>query len=207
SDDYYPAIQRDHVRLVTDAIERVEANGVRTKDGALHEVDALILATGFEAAEHLSPFEIRGAGGALLADRWARGGEAYRGTTIAGFPNLFLVVGPNTGLGHGSMIFMIESQIEYVLGALAAMRGKGARAVDVKPGAQNRYNDRIQAGLERTVWATGGCKSWYRTKDGKNTTLWPGFMFQFRLAMRRFDVEAYHVLSAPRTAARAVAGG
>jgi cyclohexanone monooxygenase len=121
---------------------------------------------------------------------WRDGAEAYLGTTIAGFPNLFLLVGPNTGLGHSSMIFMIESQVAYVLDAIRTMRARGLKLVDLKPEAQQSYNARIQKRLEGTVWSSG-CMSWYLTRSGKNTTIWPGFTVEFRLRTRRFDLGSY----------------
>lgn len=192
SNDYYPAIQRENVELVTDPIERIEPEGVRTKNGTLHGADALILATGFEAAEVLSPFTVKGRGGRDLSAAWRDGAEAYLGTTIAGFPNLFLIVGPNTGLGHSSMVFMIESQIAYILDCIQMMRKRGIKSVDVRPEAQSEYNRSLQGRLAQTVWASG-CKSWYQTRSGRNTTLWPGFTVEFRMRTRRFDVEQYEL--------------
>jgi cation diffusion facilitator CzcD-associated flavoprotein CzcO len=191
SNDYYAALQRPNVTL-TSAAADVSEGGVTDADGQHHPLDALIFATGFDAAESLSPFGVKGLGGRDLNETWrAQGGaEAYRGTTIAGFPNLFLLAGPNTGLGHSSMIFMLEAQVRYVLEALSLLRARGLRYVDVKPEAQRRYNDGLQARLQRTIWASG-CQSWYRTREGKNTTLWPGFTAGFWLQMRRFDPDRY----------------
>jgi cation diffusion facilitator CzcD-associated flavoprotein CzcO len=192
SNDYLRAFNRENVELVTDAITEVRARSVVTSDGREHAIDALVLATGFHASEHLAPFEVRGRGGRDLDETWCDGAEAYLGTTIAGFPNLFLIVGPNTGLGHSSMVFMIESQVAYALDAIRTMRTRGLRSVEVRAAAQARYNDEMQRRLAKTVWA-GGCKSWYLTRSGKNVTLWPGYTFEFRLRTRRFDVEAYEV--------------
>lgn len=191
SNDYYPALARSNVELVTDPIAEVKATSIVTKDGTEREIDALVLATGFEAAEQLAPFDVVGRGGTTLNEAWRDGSEAYRGTVVAGFPNAFLIVGPNTGLGHGSMITMIEAQIDYVVGALRHMRDRGVTALEVKPEAQRDYNTAIHARLDRTVWATGGCVSWYRTRSGKNTTLWPGFMYEFKKQMRVFDAGAF----------------
>ncbi len=194
SNDYFDALQRDNVELITDRIERVTAAGVRTSDGAEHPLDALVCATGFQAAEAVSPFEIRGRGGRDLNEVWKDGAEAYLGTTVAGFPNLFLLVGPNTGLGHNSMVFIIESQIAYVLDAVRTMKKEHLERVEVRPDVQRAYNEQLQARLARTVWSTGGCKAWYTTRDGKNTTLWPGFTFEYRLRTRRFDRARYEVV-------------
>jgi hypothetical protein len=119
---------------------------------------------------------------------------AYKGTTVSGFPNLFMITGPNTGLGHSSMVFMMESQFAYILGALRALDARGAAAVDPLPEAQAAYNAKLQAKMLGTVWMTGGCASWYLDDRGHNTTLWPGFTWQFRLATRKFDAEAYTLL-------------
>jgi cation diffusion facilitator CzcD-associated flavoprotein CzcO len=201
SNDYLPALQRDNVELVTDGILEVRPHGIVTKDGAERAVDAIVLATGFEAAEQVAPFEVRGRDGRELNEVWRDGAEAYLGTTIAGFPNLFLLVGPNTGLGHSSMIFMIESQVAYVLDAIRTMRARGLKLVDLKPEAQQSYNARIQKRLEGTVWSSG-CMSWYLTRTGKNTTIWPGFTFEFRRMTRKWDSSSYEVLAdnGPRSA-------
>jgi cation diffusion facilitator CzcD-associated flavoprotein CzcO len=135
--------------------------------------------------------EIRGLGGLDLNENWRSGAEAYKGTTVSGFPNFFMLMGPNTGLGHNSMVFMIESQIQYVMDSLRQMRERNLAWVDVKPSVQARFNRRLQARMSRSVWATGGCVSWYHTATGKNTTLWPGFTFEFRYRTRQFDLQNY----------------
>jgi cation diffusion facilitator CzcD-associated flavoprotein CzcO len=195
TNEYYPALQRDNVELVTEGIQEIRPGGVLTRDGVEHRLDALVLATGFHAADIAAPCEVRGRGGRDLNDAWRRGAEAYLGTTVSGFPNLFLIVGPNTGLGHSSMIFMIESQVTYIASCLQAMRAQGLRLVDVRADAQARYNERLHARLSRRVWATGGCMSWYRNQEGKNVTLWPGFTFEFRLRTRRWDPADYELVA------------
>lgn len=190
TNDYLPTLERPNVELVTDGIAEVRAHSIVTRDGAERPVDAIVLATGFEAAEQVAPFEVRGRGGKSLGDAWSGGPEAYLGTAVSGFPNLFLLIGPNTGLGHSSMIFIIESQVAYVLDAIERMRARGLRFVDVRPDAQAAYNARIQERLKNTVWATG-CMSWYLTRSGKNTTVWPGFTFEYRWRTRRFDPGSY----------------
>jgi cation diffusion facilitator CzcD-associated flavoprotein CzcO len=192
TNDWYPTLQRPNVELVTDRIERVLPGAVATTDGRTREVDAVVLATGFMASEQVAPFEVRGRGGRDLGEAWSDGAEAYLGSTISGFPNLFLIVGPNTGLGHTSMVVMIESQVRYVVDAIRTMRERGLATVDVRPDAQASYNARIQERLARTVWASG-CKSWYLTRTGKNTTLWPGSTVEFAYRTRRFDADAYDV--------------
>ncbi|NUP05631.1 MAG: NAD(P)/FAD-dependent oxidoreductase [Polyangiaceae bacterium] len=193
SNDFYPAIQRDNVELVTDPIESVVARGIRTAGGTTRVLDTVVLATGFHAADAVAPFSVRGRDGRDLATEWKDGAEAYKGTMVSGFPNLFLIVGPNTGLGHGSMIFMIESQVAYMMSAIRAMRASGAVTADVRADAQARYNTTLHERLSQRVWSTGGCKSWYQTASGKNVTLWPGTMTEFNLMLRKFDPEAYEL--------------
>jgi cation diffusion facilitator CzcD-associated flavoprotein CzcO len=191
TNDYLPALQRSNVELVTDGIAEVRAHSIVSSDGKERPIDALVLATGFEAAEAAAPFEIRGRGGRSLDDAWKKSGaEAYLGTAVAGFPNLFLLIGPNTGLGHSSMIFMIESQLSYVRDAIRQMQARRVRLFDVRPDVQAAYNTHLQERLGKTVWA-GGCMSWYLTRTGKNTTLWPGFTFEYRWRTRRFDAGSY----------------
>lgn len=192
SDDYYPALTRPNVELVTSGIGEVLPNGIRTQDGAVHELDCLVFGTGFHATDPLGPVRIAGRGGVELRDAWREGVEAYRGTTVAGFPNLFILVGPNTGLGHTSMVFMIESQIRYVLGALATAKEHKARALSPRREVQRAWNEKLQARFAGTVWATG-CASWYLDARGKNVALWPGFTFSYRRETRRFDADAYEL--------------
>jgi cation diffusion facilitator CzcD-associated flavoprotein CzcO len=191
TNDYYPALQRPNVELVTDAIVEVRERSIVTTDGREHEVDAIVLATGFAVADEPVPFPVEGRDGRTLKAAWKDGAEAYLGTTVAGFPNLFLLVGPNTGLGHSSMIFMIEAQAGYTLECLKWERSEGVRWADVRPEVQARYNEKLQARLSKSLWQQGGCHSWYQNKSGKNVTLWPGFTFEFSLRLRRFDPESY----------------
>jgi cation diffusion facilitator CzcD-associated flavoprotein CzcO len=191
SNDYLPALGRPNVSLVTSGIREVDATGVVTRDGRHHPLDVVIYATGYEAADAAPPFRVTGRGGRRLDDAWTDGLEAYLGTAITGFPNLFLLVGPNTGQGHTSMVYMMESQFPYILGATRALLDGRARALDVRPEAQANYNRWLQKRLKRTVWNTGGCKSWYLSRTGKNTTAWPGYTFEFRARLRRFDLARY----------------
>jgi cation diffusion facilitator CzcD-associated flavoprotein CzcO len=196
SNDYYPALGRDNVDLVTDGIARITERGVVTADGTEHEVDAIIYGTGFKVHDPLRPMSIVGREGVNLADLWdERGLEAYLGTTVAGFPNMFILVGPNTGLGHNSIVYMIESQVHYVMEALRAMRERDVAWVDVRPEVQARFNDRLQAKLDGAVWSTG-CESWYLDASGKNRTIWPGFTFKFREAVTEFRAEDYDLSEA-----------
>jgi cation diffusion facilitator CzcD-associated flavoprotein CzcO len=192
SNDYYPALDRENVEVVTDRIAKVTANAVVTTDGTEREIDALIVATGFHTTDLPIAAHIRGRGGVSLAEHFAgHGMQAYKGATVAGFPNLFFIVGPNTGLGHSSMVFMIESQIAYVLDALAKMRATGVAAVEPTPQAQKRWNDDVQRRMKRTVWSVGGCSSWYLDEHGRNVTLWPRTTFAFRRLTSEFDSHAY----------------
>ena len=190
SDDYYPAIARPNVSLVTCAIERVTEHGVLTRDGQERKVDAIVLGTGFRVTDFLTPLVVLGRGGTDLNDAWQKDAEAYLGTAVTGFPNLSLLVGPNTGLGHNSMVFMIEAQVGHVMRTLRELDRRGARAVDVRPAAQASFNAALQPRLERSVWQSG-CKSWYLATSGKNTTLWPGFTIEFWLRTLRVDPDAY----------------
>ncbi|MFO0747214.1 MAG: NAD(P)/FAD-dependent oxidoreductase [Myxococcota bacterium] len=190
TNDWYPALQRDNVELVTDPIERVLPGGIRTRDGRERAAQAIVLATGFHAAEALAPFEVRGRDGLDLSAVWSAGAEAYLGTVVAGFPNFFLIVGPNTGLGSSSMILMIESQIALILSALRLLRERRLASLEVRADVQQRFNADVQARLAKTVWASG-CKSWYLTKSGKNTALWPSFTLAFRRRTRAVDPRDY----------------
>ncbi len=194
SDDYYPALDADNCDLVTDPIQRITERGIVTADGTEREIDVLVVATGFFATDHPIAHHIHGREGTTLADVWERRGmAAYKGTTIHGFPNLFQIVGPNVGLGHSSMVYMIESQIAYVLDALETMDAHAFATVEPKLSAQDAWNDDLQRRMERTVWSTGGCASWYLDSHGRNTTLWPRTTFTFRRLLSRFDPAAYEV--------------
>lgn len=203
SNEWFDTLQRPNVELVTDAITEIRARSIVTKDGVERPVDTIVYATGFEAAEAKPPFAIVGRGGRDLADTWKDGIEAYLGTTISGFPNLFLLIGPNLGLGHSSMVFMMESQFAYVLDAIRTMRARKLAFVDVRRDVEARYNERLQERLSGSVWNSGGCASWYLTSSGKNTTAWPGFTFEYRWKTRRFDVESYELCAEARAPAHA----
>jgi len=201
SNDYYPALQQSNAELVTDAIVEIRSHSVVTADGAEREVDTIILGTGFRVTETPFASRIRGRDGRLLAQVWDGSPEAYRGTTVAGFPNLFLLLGPNTGLGHTSVVLMIEAQIGYVLDAIRLIRREGGVLIEVRPQAQVAFNAEIQARLGPTVWNTGGCRSWYLDRNGRNSTLWPGDTRRFVRLMRRFDPAAYSIVKQPQPGA------
>jgi len=191
SDDYLPALTRPNVEVVTSPISEIGPRSVVTADGTERVVDTIILGTGFRVTDTPAAARLRGRGGRLLAEVWHGSPQAHRGTTVAGFPNLFMLVGPNTGLGHNSIIYMIESQLEYVMGCLRAMEARGAGTAEVRPEAQAAYNEALQAKTQGSVWTRGGCRSWYLGADGRNRVLWPGFSWLFRRATRRFDPAEY----------------
>src|SRR4029453_7948547 len=154
---------------------------IGTADGTERPTDTIISATGFHVTDFPAGRRIHGPGGATLSDVWQERGsmEAYLGTTVAGFPNLFMLLGPNTGLGHTSVVVMVEAQIAYVMDALRAMDRHDWRTLEVRGEVQRAYNERVQAGLRGTVWNAGGCASWYLDRSGRNTTLWPSFTWRF----------------------------
>ena len=202
SNDYYPALAQPNVTVVPHGVREVRARSVVAADGSEHDVDVLVFGTGFHVMDLPVAARLTGRSGQTLAEHWAEGKSAHRGTTVAGFPNLFLLLGPNTALGHSSVVFMIECQIAYVLAALDALDAAGGGAVDVRPQAQAAYNAQVQAGLATTVWSEGGCKAWYTDARGHNFTLWPGHLGAFRRSTARFDAESY-VLTPPVTPPRA----
>ncbi len=196
SNDFYPALSKPNADVVTEPIERITAGAVVTADGVSHPTDALVLATGFEVTPPPVARMIRGTKG-TLAEHWQQGGmQGHRGTAIAGFPNLFMLVGPNTGLGHTSMVYVIESQVEYVIDALKAMDAGGWAAVAPRQAAQDAFNVGMKQQLDGSVWKTGGCDSWYLDEYGNNTTLWPDFTFKFRKLTSEFDAENYNKVPA-----------
>lgn len=202
SNTFYPALSRPNVELVTEEIEAVDECGIVLADGSRREVDTIILGTGFNVTAPPTAWLMRGRGGKTLAEVAGPSPRAYLGTAMPGFPNLFKLIGPNTGLGHSSMVFMIESQLTYVMDAIRQMDEREIATVEVRRDAVEAYNDELQAMMPRTVWATG-CASWYLDANGNNTTLWPDFTFRFRRRTRHFDAEAY--VCGPRTSAGASA--
>jgi len=191
SDDWYPTLNRADVDLVTEGIDRVVADGIVTTDGAHRPFDAIALGTGFRTWEIVSPLKVFGAGGIELNDRWAGGAETHLGVSVAGFPNLFMVTGPGTGLGHNSMIFMIEAAANLTVGAIEhlSQRGQGA-TVDVRPEVAAASYAELQERMGDTVWASG-CGSWYLNDEGRNELLWPGFTTEYWRKTRHFDPAAY----------------
>lgn len=193
TNNYLPALTRTNVNVLTQGIAEIRENGILGKDGVFREVDCIILGTGFMATKPVEEGCIYGAGGIDLLDAWKDGMQAYKGATVSGFPNMFFIVGPNTGLGHSSIVFMIESQVAYIMGALKAMKAGNLKSMDVKRDVMTSFNEKIQEKIKKAVWSEGGCSSWYMDEHGRNTTLWPGFTWDFRLQTRTFDTADYHV--------------
>lgn len=194
SSDYYPALQRDNVELVTDPVTEITEHGIVDASGRVHEVDVIVYGTGFKVVETLANLRITGRNGLTIQRAWRDGVAAYLGTAVAGFPNLFLLLGPNTGLGHNSLVFMIEAQVRHILGCLRLLSRTGAREIEVRPETQRRYADGLRRRLERRIWSTGGCRSWYLDGGGGNPTLWPGTTVEFWARTRRVRRRAYRLV-------------
>jgi len=185
SSDYYPALTRLNVEIVTDPIGQITGSGLAAADGSAYDVDVIVYGTGFRTVEALAELNVAGREGVKLQDAWRDGAEAYHGITVPGFPNFFLLLGPNTGLGHNSVIFMIESQVQHVMSCLRLLARQNGATIEVSPSVLRRYSDRIQRRLRRAVWSQGGCTSWYLDADGVNRVLWPGFSFEYWARTRR----------------------
>lgn len=190
SNDYYPALTQSNVEVITDRIQEVRANSIVAADGSERPIDAIIYGTGFTVQNPVQRGSVFGRNGVDLVDAWKEGPEAYLGATVSGFPNLFFLMGPNTGLGHTSQVFMIEAQLRYVMDCLKTMKRRQLAAVDVKPSVYTNFNAKLQDDLRKTIWSSG-CKSWYVNDSGRNTTIWPGFTFRFRQKTRRFKLGEY----------------
>jgi cation diffusion facilitator CzcD-associated flavoprotein CzcO len=209
SNRWYPTVTKPNVDVVTDGIARIDPDGIVDRNGTKHPVDTIIFATGFHVTDIRVAKITTGRDGRRLDEAWAGSPQAYRGAAVHGFPNLFFLVGPNTGLGHNSIIFMIEAQLNYVAGALEHMRTRRATRLEVRRHAQDAYNEHLQRKLGHSVWNTGGCSSWYLDRNGRNSTIWPDFTFRFWGQLRRFDPSAYETsvagtaLDAPAVAAAA----
>jgi len=190
SNDWYPMLERENVSLETDGIERITENGIVLKNGEERELDAIILATGFQISISNAPFKIIGRNEQGLDKAWEGGAEAYKGVTVSGFPNLFFMLGPNTGPGHNSVLVYTEMQIEYALQAIKMLRDDDLKFLDVKQDVQDEFNEEIQGRMENTVW-TSGCNSWYLSEDGKNSTLYPGLNMEYRIRTRKLKTSEY----------------
>jgi cation diffusion facilitator CzcD-associated flavoprotein CzcO len=193
SDDWYPTITAPNAELVTDRIAEVRDGRIVTADGREREVDAIVLATGFHPTDPPIARLLRRADGRTLSEVWKGSPQAYLGTTVSGFPNMFLLYGPNLNLGHSSIVYMLESQITYVMGALRAMRERDVGALEVRPEVQDAWNESLQERLAGTVWDTGGCSSWYLDANGRDSVMWPDFTFKFRRRARVFEPGDYRL--------------
>ncbi len=185
SSDYYPALTRPNVDLITDPVAEITPAGLTCADGSSYDADVIIYGTGFKTVEAVAELNVAGRDGVKLQDVWRGGVEAYHGITVAGFPNFFLLLGPNTGLGHNSVIFMIESQVQHVLSCLRMLARRSGETIEVRAAAQRRFTDGIQRRLRGAVWSEGGCTSWYLDAEGVNRALWPGFSFEYWARTRR----------------------
>ncbi|MEJ7804948.1 MAG: NAD(P)/FAD-dependent oxidoreductase [Telluria sp.] len=186
---YYPALTRPNVTLITDPIALVKAHSIVTAGGVEREVDAIVFGTGFDVEHAATAMHVVGRNGKRLFEV---NREAYKGCAVAGFPNYFMIAGPNTGLGHNSMIYMIESGVAYVMGAVRDILDLNLHSLEVKEEVQAAYNADLRKRMQGTVWSSG-CQSWYLDKEGRNYTLWPGFTFSYRRITRRFDIDNYVV--------------
>jgi cation diffusion facilitator CzcD-associated flavoprotein CzcO len=193
SDDYWATFERENVDLVTEPIEEIVPEGIRTKAGVCG-LDVIVLATGFAVGLAKAPFSIIGRGGRSLDAAWSRGAVAYKGMAVAGFPNWFILMGPNTGPGHTSVLVYTEAQISHTLQAIRKLRSKELKYVEVRQQVQDRYNERIQGRMKYMVWSSG-CNSWYLSKDGSNHALYPGFAAEYALRARRFRPSDYTLVA------------
>ena len=189
SSDYLAAFSRPNVELVTASIARVTPEGIQTTDGCLHETDVIVYGTGFAATRFLAPMRITGRGGLDLNTAWMTGASSYLGSTVPGFPNFFMLYGPNTNLGHNSIVYMLESQFAHVLRALEALRRTGATRIEVQAAPHRALNAAIQARLAKSAWV--GCRSWYLDEQGRNTVNWPGFSLTYRWLAKHAGMHAY----------------
>ena len=199
---WYPALTSANVELVTEGLGEVRGRTLVGTDGTEREVDALVFATGFTPTDPPIAHALRGGDGRTLSEVWDGSPQAYLGTTVAGFPNLFFIYGPNTNLGHNSIIYMLESQYEYLLRAMRAMRDRGLGRIEVREDVQRSFNEGVQRRLKGTVWNSGRCASWYLDEDGENPIMWSDFTFRFRRLAKRFDLDDHHVAPRVRDAAR-----
>lgn len=191
SNNYYPALAQSNVEVENSHIKEITDNAVITKDGSQHEADVIIFGTGFKAVDFLAPIKVTGLNGKALNDTWEKGAEAYKGIAVPEFPNLFILYGPNTNLGHNSIIYMLESQFEYILNSIKAVQRHDAKYMDVKKDVMRQYNDNLQKQLSNTVWQSG-CDSWYVNESGKNTNNWPTFTFKYRALAKAVKPSDYH---------------
>jgi cation diffusion facilitator CzcD-associated flavoprotein CzcO len=194
SNDYYPALEKSTVDVNTNGVAEVREHSIVDNEGTEHEVDAIIYGTGFHVTDALEYLDITGENGKQLAKEWAdEGMRTHLGITVSGFPNLFFLLGPNTALGHNSVVFMIESQARYVVDAIRLAERHGATALDVRPDVERRFQAGIQDKLVKGVWTQGGCTSWYLDAKGVNRTIWPGFTWRYWMRTRKIRASDYEL--------------
>ncbi|KIC38174.1 4-hydroxyacetophenone monooxygenase [Ruegeria sp. ANG-R] len=194
SNDWYPALARNNVDVVPHGVASIDRHEITATDGTRVEADILIWGTGFHVTDMVKRLNITGADGLTLKQAWADGMKANLGTAIAGFPNLFMLLGPHTGLGHNSVVLMIEAQVAHVGRVLDAMERQGVRIVETDANKQSAFTQEMQDRHAHSIWQAGGCTSWYQDADGRNTTLWPGTVSEFRKRMARSGLEQYHTV-------------
>lgn len=197
SDDWFPAFARKNVHLICDGIKEITATGIRTDDGVLHEVDVIIYCTGYEIGKPAYPFEIRGKNGLTLSEYWGAQAKAYYGMNVSHFPNMLLIMGPNSGPGHTSVLIYQEAQYQYVARYTQTLLQQKLKYLDVKESVMQKQFDAFQKRMRNSSWLSG-CQSWYLNADGSNSTMWPGFSFEYVLRVKRLDMSAYHAVSLTR---------
>ncbi|MEH3032520.1 MAG: NAD(P)/FAD-dependent oxidoreductase [Aeromicrobium erythreum] len=192
TDNYVPIYNRDNVALVTDGIEEIRPDGILAKDGTFREADVIIYGTGFHVTDAFEWVHVTGKGGRDLSETFKKQGiETYLGIAVQHFPNFFFMLGPNTALGHNSVVFMIEQQTKWIIAMLDEMQARGAEAVEPTGEAQREFNDALQEKVSKGVWSQGGCTSWYLDSQGKNRTIWPGFTFRYWWATRKVETDDF----------------
>lgn len=198
SNAWFPALQRPNVELVPRALSRIRERSVIDADGVEREVDTIIFGTGFHVADIPFAYKMRGRGGELLSTAWAGSPRAYLGVSVPGFPNFFMFLGPNSGLGHSSMVYMIEAQAQHVKNAIRALDVSGSTSIEVDRGAHDAYNAALDRKLAKSVWELGGCRTFYQDANGRNATIYPDWTFSYRRQAVRWKQDAYHLVTGPR---------
>jgi cation diffusion facilitator CzcD-associated flavoprotein CzcO len=193
SNDWYPALSRANVEVLSQPVARATSTGIELEGGQRRDLDVLIFGTGFDAHDFVSPMEVRGRDGRSLSEEWGGLPEAWHGLSVPGFPNMFIMYGPNTFGGSGSAVYMLESQSRHIAAAVSAMREAGAATIEVRPEANERFLSQLRRRQRNTVWATGGCSSWYLDEQGRDPTNWPGYTIEYRRRTRRIDPAVYRL--------------
>lgn len=192
SNDYYPAIDQPNVSVITDAIKEITEHSIITADGKQHDADVIVYGTGFAASDFLAPIQITGRNGIDLNTQWQNGAEAYLGISVSGFPNLFLMYGPNTNLGHNSIVYMLECQMNYILQCINNLQSDSLKWMDVRPQVQQQFNSNIQEESLDSVWQ--GCNSWYKNLAGKNTNNWTSFCLKYHKLTKQLLLQDYELV-------------